>query len=94
MPSDEHKRRDVLQALATLPLMALAMQPGEAIAQTPGNAVKVDTKGLVAKINSRRRSAASSPRSTESTSYGLRSSRLLPGGRWASITMSGLASGR
>jgi quercetin dioxygenase-like cupin family protein len=50
MSSDEPIRRDVLQALATLPLVALAMRPGEATAQTGGSPVKVDTKGLVAKI--------------------------------------------
>ncbi len=48
MSCDEHKRRDVLQALTVLPLMALAM--GKARAQTPGSPVRVDTKGLVAKI--------------------------------------------
>ena len=41
-------RRDVLQALATLPLMAAAARPTEAAAQ--GDPVKVDTEGLVAKI--------------------------------------------
>ncbi len=50
MTSDEPIRRDVLQALAALPLLALAMQPGKAGAQTAGSPVKVDTKGLVAKI--------------------------------------------
>src|SRR5256885_9312672 len=50
MSSDQHIRRDVLQALATLPLMALAIRPDEATAQTGGTPVKVDTKGLVAKI--------------------------------------------
>ncbi len=50
MASDERIRRDVLQALAALPLMALAAQPSEATAQTGGSPVKVDTKGLVAKI--------------------------------------------
>jgi quercetin dioxygenase-like cupin family protein len=43
-------RRDVLQALATLPLIALAMRPDKATAQAGGTPVKVDTKGLVAKI--------------------------------------------
>ena len=50
MSSHEQNRRDVLQVLAALPLIALAMHPDEAIAQTPGSPVKVDTKGLVAKI--------------------------------------------
>ena len=50
MSSNEHKRRDVLQALTVLPLMALAMQPGKARAQAPGSPVRVDTKGLAAKI--------------------------------------------
>jgi quercetin dioxygenase-like cupin family protein len=50
MSDDEHIRRDVLQALAALPLMALVARPSEATAQTGGSPVKVDTKGLVAKI--------------------------------------------
>jgi len=50
MSSDEHVRRDVLQALAALPLMALALRPDEAAAQAGGSPVRVDTKGLVAKI--------------------------------------------
>jgi quercetin dioxygenase-like cupin family protein len=48
MTSHERFRRDVLQAIAALPLMALAAQPREAIAQ--GSPVKVDTHGLIAKI--------------------------------------------
>ncbi|OSI35100.1 hypothetical protein BST65_01230 [Bradyrhizobium canariense] len=39
-----------MQAIASLPLISLAMQPYEAIAQAPGSPVRVDTKGLVAKI--------------------------------------------
>jgi quercetin dioxygenase-like cupin family protein len=50
MSTNEHMRRDVLQALATLPLMALVARSSEAAAQTGGSPVKVDTKGLVAKI--------------------------------------------
>ena|SRR5262245_22605753 len=50
MYGDEQKRRDILQALMTLPLIGLAMRPGEARAQAGGSPVKVDTKGLVAKI--------------------------------------------
>jgi quercetin dioxygenase-like cupin family protein len=46
----EHMRRDVLQALAALPLLALLARPDEAAAQASGSQVKVDTKGLVAKI--------------------------------------------
>ena len=42
-------RRNVLGRLAALPLAALAAQAKEAAAQTP-NPVKVDTRGLVAKI--------------------------------------------
>jgi quercetin dioxygenase-like cupin family protein len=42
-------RRNVLWSLAALPLAALATQAKEAKAQTP-SPVKVDTKGLVAKI--------------------------------------------
>jgi quercetin dioxygenase-like cupin family protein len=50
MPSDEPIRRDVLRALATLPLMALTMWSSKATAQAGGSPVRVDTKGLVAKI--------------------------------------------
>src|SRR5215470_16800316 len=50
MPSDELIRRDVLHALAALPVLALLTQAGEAAAQPAGSPVKVDTKGLVAKI--------------------------------------------
>ena len=50
MSSDARKRRDVLQALTMLPWMALAIQPGKVSAQSPGSPVRVDTKGLVAKI--------------------------------------------
>jgi quercetin dioxygenase-like cupin family protein len=46
----DHVRRDVLQALAAVPFMALVARAGEASAQTGGSPVKVDTKGLVAKI--------------------------------------------
>src|SRR5262247_3769787 len=49
MTSDDPVRRNVLQALAALPLMALAARPQAAAAQ-PASPVKVDTKGLVAKI--------------------------------------------
>ena len=50
MSSDRPMRRDVLQTLATLPVLALLTRSGEAVAQTGGSPVKVDTKGLVAKI--------------------------------------------
>jgi quercetin dioxygenase-like cupin family protein len=50
MPSDELARRDVLQALAAVPLLALPAGPGAAVAQTGPSAVKVDTNGRVAKI--------------------------------------------
>jgi quercetin dioxygenase-like cupin family protein len=50
MSSDEPMRRDVLQALATLPLLVLATRSEEAAAQGGGSPVKVDTQGLVAKI--------------------------------------------
>jgi len=44
-------RRDLLQALGTLPLLALLPQTREAEAQTTGGSpVKVETKGLTAKI--------------------------------------------
>jgi hypothetical protein len=50
MANNENIRRDVLQALAILPLIGLAARADEAAAQTAGSPVKVDTKGLVAKI--------------------------------------------
>jgi quercetin dioxygenase-like cupin family protein len=50
MSSDNHMRRDILQAVVALPLMLLAAQPREAGAQSGGSPVKVGTKGLVAKI--------------------------------------------
>jgi hypothetical protein len=50
MTSDEPIRRDVLQVLAAAPFMALLAQAGEARAQVGISPVKVDTKGLVAKI--------------------------------------------
>jgi len=50
MAINEHIRRDILQALAILPLIGLAAHAGEAAAQTAGSPVKVDTNGLVAKI--------------------------------------------
>jgi len=50
MQTDELIRRDVLNGLAALPLIALLAQAGEAAAQSTGSPVKVDTKGLVAKI--------------------------------------------
>jgi quercetin dioxygenase-like cupin family protein len=48
--AQDHVRRDILQALAAVPFMALAARAGDASAQTGGSPVKVDTKGLVAKI--------------------------------------------
>jgi quercetin dioxygenase-like cupin family protein len=50
MTHDKLVRRDVLQNLAALPLATLIAQASEATAQTRDSAVKVDTKGLVAKI--------------------------------------------
>jgi quercetin dioxygenase-like cupin family protein len=50
MSSEELKRRDILQALSMLPVVGLAMLPDKAKAQGAGSPVKVDTKGLVAKI--------------------------------------------
>ena len=50
MPDDEPIRRDVLLALAATPLMALFAPASEARAQVGVSPVKVDTKGLVAKI--------------------------------------------
>jgi hypothetical protein len=69
MSSDEPMRRDVLQALATLPLLVLATRSEEAAAQGGGSPVKVDTQGLVRKSSSRRRSGASSLKSMENTSF-------------------------
>jgi quercetin dioxygenase-like cupin family protein len=47
----ETTRRDLLHSLGALPLLALLAQPGEAAAQAAGGSpVKVDTKGLTAKI--------------------------------------------
>jgi len=50
MASNAPIRWDVLQALAALPFMALVARPGATSAQTGGSPVKVDTKGLAAKI--------------------------------------------
>jgi quercetin dioxygenase-like cupin family protein len=50
MASNGQIRRDVVQALAALPLAALLAPLGEAAAQPGVSPVKVDTKGLVAKI--------------------------------------------
>ena len=48
MASDARLRRNVLQALAALPLLAAAGRSADAATQ--GEPVKVDTEGLVAKI--------------------------------------------
>jgi quercetin dioxygenase-like cupin family protein len=50
MSGEEHKRREILQVIAMLPWIASVIRPAEATAQTSGSSVKVDTKGLVAKI--------------------------------------------
>jgi quercetin dioxygenase-like cupin family protein len=50
MTSDEPIRRDVLHALTALPLVAVLSRAGGASAQAGSSPVKVDTKGLVAKI--------------------------------------------
>src|SRR3954465_14482314 len=50
MRNNEPIRRDVLLALAATPFMALFTTAGEAGAQVGVSPVKVDTKGLVAKI--------------------------------------------
>jgi quercetin dioxygenase-like cupin family protein len=50
MSGEEPIRRDLLRALSVLPLLSLGLPTGEATAQTGGSPVKVDTKGLVAKI--------------------------------------------
>src|SRR4051794_8149226 len=50
MADDKPIRRTVLQSLAAAPFMALLAQHREARAQTGVSPVKVDTKGLVAKI--------------------------------------------
>ena len=51
MANDELIRRDVLQTLAALPFIALLTQASRAHAQVGVSPVKVDTQGLVAKIN-------------------------------------------
>ena len=43
-------RRDILQTLATTPFITLLAQGGSAAAQSASSPVKVNTKGLVAKI--------------------------------------------
>ena len=50
MTNDEPIRRDVLQAIAAAPFLALLAQAATARAQVGVSPVKVDTKGLVAKI--------------------------------------------
>jgi len=50
MATDELVRRDMLQALAAAPLLALLGQVAEARAQVGTSQVRVDTKGLVARI--------------------------------------------
>jgi quercetin dioxygenase-like cupin family protein len=50
MSNDEPLRLDILFALSALPLIGFAAQPMEANAQAAGSPVKVDTKGLVARI--------------------------------------------
>ena len=86
MTHDELVRRDILQSLAALPLAALLTQASEATAQTPP--IKVDTKGLVAKINSRLCSQDFSRISMVSTSCGSRSSFWSPADMSVSTTMS------
>src|SRR5215470_9130308 len=50
MANNEHDRRNLLQALAALPFATLAVPTNRAMAQAGASPVKVDTKGLVAKI--------------------------------------------
>ena len=51
MESSQVTRRDVFHLFATAPLIAWLARPREAVAQTGGaSPVRVDTKGLVAKI--------------------------------------------
>ena len=50
MSKDAHARRDLLLTLATAPFVAWLAQMGDARAQVGVSPVKVDTKGLVAKI--------------------------------------------
>jgi quercetin dioxygenase-like cupin family protein len=50
MPSDEHLRRDVLRSFAALCFLGVLAQASAAAAQAGGSPVKVDTKGLTAKI--------------------------------------------
>jgi quercetin dioxygenase-like cupin family protein len=50
MTDGDYARRYLLQSFAALPMAALLAAPGKAAAQTAATPVKVDTKGLVAKI--------------------------------------------
>jgi quercetin dioxygenase-like cupin family protein len=50
MTNDTATRRRLLQSLGALPLAALLRPPRTAVAQAPGGPVRVDTKGLTAKI--------------------------------------------
>ena len=50
MTNDVPIRRDVILALAATPFMLLLARAGEARAQVGVSPVKVDTKGLIAKI--------------------------------------------
>jgi quercetin dioxygenase-like cupin family protein len=50
MAKENLVRRDILQTLAAAPLITLLAQAGSAAAQSGSSPVKVNTKGLVAKI--------------------------------------------
>ena len=51
MADHESARRTVLQSICVLPIAALLAQTGNAVAQATGTSpVRVDTKGLTAKI--------------------------------------------
>jgi quercetin dioxygenase-like cupin family protein len=50
MTNETATRRDLLRALGALPLAAQVLQPRAAAAQAPASPLRVDTKGLTAKI--------------------------------------------
>jgi hypothetical protein len=95
MTRETTTRRDVLQTLATLPLGTLLLpRPREVAAQTGGSPVKVETKGLTAKI--RFESILSGYLDELNGKYKLRVTELVlePGASSASTTMRGPESAR
>ena len=61
MSNDEPLRRDILFALATLPLVGLAAQPTEAKAQAEGSPVKVDMRTSLLRMGMECRADAAAP---------------------------------